>query len=45
MKPNWTLIASSLLFVVAVFAAAVLDGFDATAPYVVTASETPVAAR
>ena len=45
MKPNWTLIASSLLFVVAVFAAAVLDGFDATAPYVVAASETPVAAR
>lgn len=35
MKPNWSLIAGSALFVVAVFAVAVLDGFNSfeAAPY------------
>ncbi len=36
MKPNWSLIAGSAAFVVAVFAAAVLDGFntvEATTPH------------
>ena len=28
MKPNWSLIAGSVFFVIAVFAAAVLDGFN-----------------
>lgn len=42
MKPNWSLIAGSVFFVAAVFAAAVLDGFNSTpaAPH-----ETAVAAR
>ena len=39
MKINWSLIAGSAFFVVAVFAAAVLDGFNAVdaAPVYATA--------
>ncbi len=41
MKPNWSLIAGSVFFVVAVFAAAVLDGFntvEATPPIATAAA-------
>lgn len=40
MKPNWSLIAGSAFFVVAVFAAAVLDGFQTVeaAPYATAAA-------
>lgn len=32
MKPNWSLIVGGVFFAVAVFAAAVLDGFNAVEP-------------
>ncbi len=42
MKPNWSLIAGGAFFVVAVFAAAVLDGFNNTTA---VSYETAVAGR
>ena len=40
MKPNWSLIAGSVFFVVAVFAVAVLDGFNTVeaTPYATAAA-------
>ena len=40
MKPNWSLIAGSVFFVVAVFTAAVLDGFNTVeaTPYATAAA-------
>ncbi len=42
MKPNWSLIACSAFFVVAVFGAAVVDGFNNSAAVL---NDTAVAAR